>query len=583
VTSGLTLLVVGGTGTFGSRVAALLEVEPGIDLVLASRSLDRARAACAGRRARPAAFDRDGDVDAALAAIAPRLVVDASGPFQAYGPRPYRLAAACIAAGIDYADLADGTGFVRGIAALDAAARARGVFALAGASTCPALSGAVVRQLAAGLAPETVTVGIAPSPRAQVGEGVVRAIASYAGAPIRRPSPGGPAAHGFADHRRLAVAPPGGVPLRPRLFSLVDVPDLALLPEEWPSLADVWVGAAPGQAGLHRLLIALAHLRRRGLAPALGRFAPLMHRALRLFRGGEDRGGMVVAVTGRDAQGARRARSWHLAAEGDAGPFIPAMAISALARRLVAGRRPAPGARPAGREFALAEFQPHFALRGIVAGERDDAPPPGTPLYARVLGEAWARLAPEIRSLHDLGAGEATWAGRAAVERGRSTLSRLAGAVIGFPPAAADVPIRVTFAVRQGRERWTRRFGDRHFFSDQEEGQGRAQGLVIERFGPLAFAMAVAVRDGRLDLIQRGWRAFGVPMPRRLGPAAAAGERVEDGRFRFAVSIRHWLTGPIVRYRGWLAPEQVGAPVRTTPAPPASRGAPSPPPGSSPP
>jgi hypothetical protein len=560
VAGGLTILLVGGTGVFGRRVAALLEAEPGVDLVLASRSIDRARAACAGRRARPAAFDRDGDAAAALAALQPRLVVDASGPFQAYGARPYRVVEACIAAGIDYADLADGAAFVRGIAALDASARAGGVFALAGASTCPALSGAAVRRLAEGMAPETVTIGIAPSPRAEVGLGVVRAIASYAGAPIARPAAdagaAARAAHGFADHRRLVVAPPGGVPLRLRLFSLVDVPDHALLAEEWPTLTDAWVGAAPGQAALHRLLIALATLRRRGLAPALDRLAPLMHRALGLFRGGEDRGGMVVAVTGRDEAGHRRARSWHLAAEGDSGPFVPAMAVAALARRLVAGRRPVPGARPAGREFSLAEFAPFFAARGIVAGLRDDAPPPGTPLYARVLGEAWARLAPEIRALHDLGAGESTWTGRAAVERGKFPLARLAGAVVGFPPAAADQPVRVSFAVRDGgAERWTRRFGGRAFFSDQDEGRGRESGLLIERFGPLAFAMAVTVTDGRLDLVQRGWRAFGVPMPRGLGPAAEAGERVDGGRFRFSVAIRHWLTGPIVRYRGWLAPD----------------------------
>ena len=75
------------------------------------------------------------------------MVVDATGPFQSYGEDPYRVVRAAIAVGVHYLDLADGSEFVDGVAQFDAEARARGIFVLAGVSSFPALTAAVVRQL----------------------------------------------------------------------------------------------------------------------------------------------------------------------------------------------------------------------------------------------------------------------------------------------------------------------------------------------------------------------------------------------------------------------------------------------------
>ena len=66
----------------------------------------------------PAAFDRDGDVERQLAAIAPDTVVDVTGPFQTYGDDPYRVVKAALALGVNYLDLSDGADFVKGIAAI---------------------------------------------------------------------------------------------------------------------------------------------------------------------------------------------------------------------------------------------------------------------------------------------------------------------------------------------------------------------------------------------------------------------------------------------------------------------------------
>lgn len=553
------VLVVGGYGVFGGRLARLLADEPRLTLLLAGRSQDKARAFCDTLESRstliPWRFDRDGDLDAQLADAGPDLVVDASGPFQAYGERPWRLAQACIAAGIPYLDLADGSDFVAGITTLDAAAKARGVFVLSGVSTCPALTAAVVRRLTEGWSTVTsIKAGIAPTPWAGLGLSVVKAIAGYAGRPVPlvmfgRPSTG----TALVWTRNRTIAPPGEIPLRVQHFSLVDTPDLRVLPPLYPGLQHIWFGAGPTPEILHRALNGMARLVELRLLPTLKPLAPLFHWAINRLRWGEHRGGMFVAVAGRDAQGQAIRRAWHLVAEGDDGPFIPSIPASLVIRRLLDGRTPASGARPATGELDLADFEARFATLAIRSGVRDEVDG-HEPVYRQVMANAYDAMPPGWRAMHDLRQGQLTVAGRASVERGRSPLAWLVGAMMGFPKAGDDVPVSVTFS-RQGHDEvWRRTFAGRSFSSRQAVGKGRARHLVVERFGPLAIAMAPVVRDDRMSLVIRRFTLFGLALPLWLGPTTAAHEAIVDGRFRFDVEIGHPLTGMIVRYRGWLAP-----------------------------
>src|SRR5262245_36113462 len=141
----LTILIVGGYGTFGGRIVELIEHDRRLTLIVAGRSVEKARAYCASRagakaKLEPAVFDRNADLSAQLSELQPGLVVDASGPFQAYGVERYALIQSCIAQGIDYLDLADGSDFVAGVSALDNAAKAAGVYAISGASSFPVLT-----------------------------------------------------------------------------------------------------------------------------------------------------------------------------------------------------------------------------------------------------------------------------------------------------------------------------------------------------------------------------------------------------------------------------------------------------------
>ncbi len=554
------ILIVGGYGVFGARLAQLLANDPRVTLIIAGRSLEKARALCGrlpeGAARAALAFDRDGDIGAQLASIAPDLVVDASGPFQAYSGDAYKLVRAAIAQGVCYMDLADSSAFVAGVEAFDAAAREKGVYALSGVSSFPVLTAAATRQLARDLTKvEAIRAGIAPSPFARVGLNVVKAVASYAGQPVTLTRGGRVAkAFGLTETMRRAVRPPGLAPLESRLFSLVDVPDLRALPPLWPGLDAIWVGAAPVPELLHLALIALAWLVRLRLAPPLTPLAPLFHAVLAKLRWGAHRGGMFVEVEGLDGAGRPVRRSWHMLAEGDDGPLIPSMAIAAVARKALEGKQPAAGARAATSDLELADYDAIFAPYAIRCGVREDSALEGAPLYQRMLAGAWDELPASLRAMHTVKVSRIAH-GEAHIERGRGLLAGLVAALFGFPKASQAAPTSVHFEVRDGVETWTRSFAGRIMRSRQWQGAGRWEGLLCESFGPFTFGLALVVEAGKLRLILRRWALFGIlALPVALAPRGHAFEAEEGGRFRFDVAIALPLIGMIVRYRGWLLP-----------------------------
>lgn len=422
------ILIIGGYGVFGGRLVDLLLDDPRLEILVAGRNLAAARSFCESRSATaglaPLAIER-ADCAAQIMEHKPDLVVDASGPFQIYGDEPYAVAQAALAAGADYVDLADGADFVSGIAVLNQQAIAAGRFALSGMSTFPVLAAAAARQLVKDMdSVHNMVAGIAPSPFAAVGMNVIKAIAGYAGKPVRVLIGGAwQERAGFFDSRRMTVNVPGEIPLRPRRFALVDVPDLQLLPKDWPEMKTMWSGAGPTPALLHRLLWLAAGLVKMRLLPSLHPLVPVMNRVVNTARWGEHRGGMIVEVTG-SAGGREARRSWHLLAEGDGGPLIPSMAAAAIVRLCLNSLRPKSGARPGHRDLELAQYQPFFAAYGIRSGiRRNDA---GLTLYQDVMGDAFQRLEAPVRAFHGKAA---SYRGKANVDCGRSWIAKLDVAV----------------------------------------------------------------------------------------------------------------------------------------------------------
>ncbi|CUX26213.1 conserved hypothetical protein [Agrobacterium deltaense Zutra 3/1] len=548
------ILILGGYGVFGGRLAELLADMSGLEILVCGRSLARAEAFCAAWRGqaqlRPLMLDRR-DIADALRIHKPDLVVDASGPFQTYGSTCYGVITACIDAGIDYLDFADAADFVFGVSQFDERAKAAGVFVLSGVSSFPVLTAAVLREMERTMDIVTVEGGIAPSPYAGIGLNVMRAVVGYAGAPVKLWRHGGPAhGVGLAESRRFTVAVPGRLPLRNIHFSLVDVPDLQVIPPEHPSMTDMWIGAGPVPEFLHRMLNLLAKARARFGLPSFAPLSPLFHAVLNRMRFGEHRGGMFVRARGR-AAGMPIEMSWHLLAEGDDGPYIPSMAIEALVRKMMSGERPLPGARAGTDALNLADYDRLFRSRTIYTGFRREEP--DVPLFRQLLGPAFDDLPLRLQELHD-SKDARQWNGVAEIRRGQGMLARMVSALVGFPQAGKQVPVSVTFTPEKGKERWTRNFGGRRFSSTQSAGMGKDRYLLAERFGIVTVALALVLDGGRLALIPRRWHVLGVPLPGFLLPKGESFEFEESGRFCFDVEISLPFVGLVVAYKGMLEP-----------------------------
>ncbi|NTE80813.1 DUF4166 domain-containing protein [Agrobacterium tumefaciens] len=548
------ILILGGYGVFGGRLAELLADMSSLEILVCGRSRARAEAFCAAWRGqaqlRPLMLDRR-DIADALRIHKPDLVVDASGPFQTYGSACYGVITACIDAGIDYLDFADAADFVFGVSQFDERAKAAGVFVLSGVSSFPVLTAAVLREMERTMDILAVEGGIAPSPYAGIGLNVMRAVVGYAGAPVKLWRHGGPShGVGLAESRRFTVAVPGRLPLRNIHFSLVDVPDLQVIPPEHPSMTDIWMGAGPVPEFLHRMLNLLAKARARFGLPSFAPLSPLFHAVLNRMRFGEHRGGMFVRAQGR-AAGRPMEMSWHLLAEGDDGPYIPSMAIEALVRKMLSGERPLPGARAGTDALNLADYDRLFRSKTIYTGfrreERD------VPLFRQLLGPAFDDLTPRLRELHD-SKDPRQWSGVAEIRRGQGMLASMISALVGFPQAGKQIPVSVTFTPEKGKERWTRNFGGRRFSSTQSAGLGKDQYLLAERFGVVTVALALVLDGGRLALIPRRWHLLGVPLPGFLLPKGQSFESEENGRFHFDVEISLPFIGLVVAYKGTLEP-----------------------------
>ena len=320
------VLLLGGYGVFGGRVAERLAREPGIGLIIAGRSLERARelAAQLGPEKRCASISAarlDGSQVTAreLALLGVDALINASGPYQW---QDYALARAAIAAGAHYVDLADARAFVSGIGALDAEAKRAGVLVVSGASTVPAVAGAVLDELAPRLPSlRAVSIVIAPGNSFDPGLATTQSILGTLGHPFAAGAGKDTTLYGWQDLRRRVIPGLGG-----RWLGACETPDLDLLPVRYPGLTEVRVYAALEVGAFHLGLWSLSWLARSGLLRRPERLArPLLaaKRALKFL--GSDVGGMMVSLEGQDADGRDTRIDWRLIARRGHGPYIPAM------------------------------------------------------------------------------------------------------------------------------------------------------------------------------------------------------------------------------------------------------------------
>lgn len=351
------MLVIGGYGLFGSRLVQRLAAQPGLQVVVAGRRLALAQAQVqrlmptAKAQLLAAALDTESpDLEAALRSWSPQVVVHASGPFQG---KDYAVARACVRVGAHCIDLADGRAFVTGITAVHDEAVAAGVLVASGASSVPALSSAVVDQLAHGLPRLShIDIGISPGNRTERGLSTLQGVLSYCGQRI--PLANGDEVVGWGHSYRHTYAQPVGL----RLLSPCDVPDLDVLPTRYPGQPQVRFGAGLELAWMHRGMNLMALAARWGWVKNWASHAVVLKRVADIFKtSGSDTGAMHVTVSGVDAQGVAHTRHWELLATHGDGPFVPTLAAAALVRRLASGARLEPGAYPCVGLLALSELE----------------------------------------------------------------------------------------------------------------------------------------------------------------------------------------------------------------------------------
>lgn len=353
------VLLLGGYGNFGTRIAQELARDATIDLVLAGRDADAAQRLAAqlrvhGRaRVDAVALDVDrADLGASFVKLAPDLVIHTCGPFQG---RDYRVAQAALAAPAHYIDLADARDFVTGITALDTHARDCRRLAVSGASSVPGLSAAVIDRYAAEFATlSDIDIGISPGNRTPRGTATVAAILSYVGRPM-------PAWHGGMRHvvtgwqglHRHRYPQPVGT----RWLSHCDVPDLDLFPVRYRGLQNLRFAAGLEIGLLHVGLWLLSWPVRWRLLPRLDRWTSALKRMSEWFLArGSDVGAMHVRLSGTATDGRPLRLTWTLIAASGHGLQVPATAAVVLARKLARGELTTTGAMPCLDLFTVDEF-----------------------------------------------------------------------------------------------------------------------------------------------------------------------------------------------------------------------------------
>jgi len=356
------VLIIGGYGNFGSYIARSLADDDAAQLLIGGRSISKAATFIAGLNtahpAEPHTIDISGDVHAALARIAPDIVIHTTGPFQA---QDHSVAQACIDQGCHYLDLADARRFVATIGKLDGQARAKNVLIVSGASSVPCLTAAVIDHYRTGFNRiDGVDYGISAAQQTNRGLATTSAVLSYVGKPFMTLKEGRwQPVYGWQDMHAERY-PELGV----RLFGNCDIPDLDLFPSRYPEIRTMRFAAGHELKILHFGTWMLSWLVRAGVVRSLADHSEMLLRLAFLFdHFGSSRSGFHMYLTGLGTDGRPRQARFYLIARSGHGPYIPCMPAILLARKLACDALQVRGAMPCVDLISLDEYL--AALKGL--------------------------------------------------------------------------------------------------------------------------------------------------------------------------------------------------------------------------
>jgi hypothetical protein len=344
------VLILGGYGNFGKRIARLL-ARHNIPVIISGRDADKAKIlaqALSKGLAEIAIFDVKQALPAQLKALGPAVVINTCGPFQT---SDYAAAETCIEHGMHYIDLADGRDFVTGIRVLDGRAKANNVAVIGGASTVPGLTSAVIEHFRPRFsAIDSLDFGIAPGQKAERGLATTQAILGYVGKKLK-PCAGYETRYGWQD-LHLQKYPEIGS----RLMANCDIPDLDLLPEKY-GIRKIRFAAGMENPIVHLGIWGLSWVVRAGFPADLSKHSAALLAVSNWFDffGSAD-GGMHVILQGKDKSGNPLSAKWFIVALDGDGPYIPTIPSVVLTKKILAGRFRATGAMPCVGLVSLEEY-----------------------------------------------------------------------------------------------------------------------------------------------------------------------------------------------------------------------------------
>ena len=551
------ILIIGGTGVFGKRLARHLATFEGIELHISSRDVAKATQFADILKSSNPQLVADGigldhrkNLVHQLEAIKPFAVIDCSGPFQTAN---YDAARAIIGSGAHLIDLADARDYLAGFtSALKDIAQDHGVSALTGASSTPTLSACVVDHVTQGWARvDTIDISITPGGKSEVGRSVIEAILSYAGKDI--PSwQNGQLTHVTGWTNPVVIDIPQ---LGRRRIAPVETYDAEYLGPVHNVQSRVSFSAGLESRVEQWGIGALANLRKRNLIPRSVLLIPLLLRARRITRiPTSDRGGMLVQVTGLNADGQFIQAKWSLVAKNDDGPFIPILPAAAELRCLLEGNGSA-GASIAHKQITLADILMQMETYDITTAI--DANVVQESLFETALGvQDYQNLPTAVQQFHRQTA-PAIWSGKADIEGGKGIVAKAIAQLFGLPVSGKDVDVtvgidRTVTAAGMPSEQWNRRFADKPMTSVLRKG---TDGTFTEHFAPFTFLLGLDRRADGIAMPVTGWMLGRLSLPRFLAPRSDTMEyQDKQGRFCFDVRLTLPVFGLLARYRGWLVP-----------------------------
>jgi hypothetical protein len=350
------VVILGGAGAVGMRVARLLAEMHDVELMISGRDHQRTTQ-FTDELAEGGAFVRaigPDDIPGLLARENPALLIDVSAGFHG---RSLAIPQACVRFRVPYIDVAADAGFSQSVRTLNAAAIAAGVPVLSGAGISPCVTFAAIDAIAASMTSvEAVRVVMCPGNQQPFGPASFATLLARAGKRFQWRRDGKTRSAVGWQHTRSEMLPEIGR----RAVYAMETPEIALVQERWPDLREATAHASLELSGLQISLRLLSFLARRGVD--LTRHSAMLETLARTVGHlGSKRFVLRVALQGRSGGRELIERSWTMLAD-DGGRLAATPAIT-LARRILRGPPPPPGARIA--SVTLSEIRAELQNSGL--------------------------------------------------------------------------------------------------------------------------------------------------------------------------------------------------------------------------